>query len=447
MNLSAISYVITFFLTLVSLFYPKKGICLFQPRKLVITYKKFHECGIGMECDVWSMMDTNFLQVLVQQIESSRKKSNKHIIHFRAPHDYRKCIAHLKSKKRMCRALAFVKSLDLIYAVSCSIQSGMKLRKYREVLCVEEDSRIHIHPHRSSCRATPTSSVRKPDSLHIPWGVEHVKAPDAWNHSSGQRIRIGVIDTGIDFNHPDLRHAIGKGINLLYPHMLAWDDNGHGTHIAGTIAGSGLHKGIIGVAPKATIHPVKAFDQQGSAYVSDIIRGIEWCVQHKINIINMSFGMKMFNKSLRTAIVHAYRSGTVIVASSGNDGRKSTVDFPARFPQVVSVGATTRKETVAKFTNRNHNIDVYAPGERIYSTWLHGKYHEMSGTSMATAHVSGVTALMLSLRPRMSVRKVKLILKRTAIALKKNSATQASAGQVNARRAINALKQRKLGCM
>ena len=194
------------------------------------------------------------------------------------------------------------------------------------------------------------------------------------------------------------------------------------------------------MAPRAIIHPVKAFDQNGSAYVSDIIAGIDWCVQNDLDIINMSFGMKTYNPTLEQAVLNAYYRGKVIVASSGNDGKKKSIDFPARFAQVVSVGATTRLGKIAPFSNRGAQIDIYAPGERIYSAWLGGKYYELSGTSMATAHVSGVIALMLSLRA-MSPQQIKNALRRSATSLNRRTNARWQPGQLNAQRAIRAAGQ------
>ena len=137
----------------------------------------------------------------------------------------------------------------------------------------------------------------------IPWGVQEIKAPQAWSSTTGHRIKVGVIDTGVDFNHPDLKHSLARGINLLNRGTLPHDDNGHGTHIAGTIAAANQLHGMIGVAPRATIYPVKAFDHNGSAFVSDIILGIEWCVRNRMDVINMSFGMKTRSKSLLNAVI------------------------------------------------------------------------------------------------------------------------------------------------
>jgi subtilisin family serine protease len=185
----------------------------------------------------------------------------------------------------------------------------------------------------------------------IPWGVQHIKAPQAWSTTTGHRVKVGVIDTGVDFSHPDLRHSVGRGINLLNRGMLPHDDNGHGTHIAGTIAAANQPNGMIGVAPRATVFPVKAFDHNGSAFVSDIILGIEWCVRNRMDIINMSFGMKTRSKSLLNAVTNAFNAGVIVVASSGNDGKRKSIDYPARYPQTVSVGATNKLRRAAAFSN------------------------------------------------------------------------------------------------
>lgn len=274
----------------------------------------------------------------------------------------------------------------------------------------------------------------------FPWGVDQIGAPEIWSKTLGQNIHIGVVDTGIDLKHPDLRNSISSGINLLNRRLLPQDDNRHGTHIAGTIAATGRYSGIIGVAPKAIIHPIKAFDHNGSAYVSDIIAAIDWCVQNDLDIINMSFGMKTYNPNLEQAVLNAYYRGKVIVASSGNDGKKKSIDYPARFSQVVSVVAITRLGKIAPFSNRGVEIDIYAPGERVYSACLGGKYNELSGTSIATANVSGVIALILSLRA-MSPQQIKSALRRSAPSLNRHSNARWQPGQLNAQRTIHAARQ------
>lgn len=258
--------------------------------------------------------------------------------------------------------------------------------------------------------ASPTYSERKPG---IPYGVRWIGAEKVWKHSKGAHVKIAVIDTGADYSHPDLANRLGLGINLVQPLLPPYDDNGHGTHITGTIVASNRKDGIVGVAPEAVVYPVKSFDHKGTAYVSDIIRGLEWCIDNKMDIINMSFGMHRHSPALYEAIMRAHRSGIIIVASSGNDGKQASVDYPARFRQTVSVGASNLKHAVAAFSNRSPDIDIYAPGEKVKSTWPHGQYRKMSGTSMATAHVSGTIALMLSACGKMPVHRIKKILQTT----------------------------------
>jgi subtilisin len=284
-----------------------------------------------------------------------------------------------------------------------------------------------------------TATVHAQGEQFIPWGVSHIRAPEVWNRSTGNRIKIGVIDTGVDYSHPDLQQSVYGGINLVQRYMLPMDDNGHGTHIAGTIAASSQRTGIIGVAPNAAVYAVKAFDYRGSAFVSDIIQGIEWCVRYRMDIINMSFGMKNHSKALEAAVRNAVYSGKVVVASSGNNGKKNQLDYPARFPLTIAVGATNQNHKIAAFSNRGKCIDIYAPGERIYSTWLQGKYNVMSGTSMATSHVTGVIALMLAAKPELSPKQVKLMLQRNASKLGLKSQQSSTRGEVSASQTLKSI--------
>jgi subtilisin len=383
----------------------------------------------------------NFLRQLHEEIGTAQGSAKKHILHFRSSEDYRECQAELHRLKPSLSGLSSVQELHIIHAFSCSLLSSDKFNQGQFPVFVEEDCKMNVH---DSAPTKKSKQIRSHNQLVtepiIPWGVGQIRAPAAWKLSLGNHVSIGVIDTGVDYNHPDLRFAVSRGVNLIHRYLPPYDDNGHGTHISGIIAAAGSTNGIIGVAPKANIHPVKAFDQNGSAYVSDIIAGIDWCVQNNLDIINMSFGMKTYNRSLELAVLNAYHAGRVIVASSGNDGQKATIDFPARFPQVVSVGASTKANKIAPFSNRGRSIDIYAPGERVYSSWLHSAYNELSGTSMATAHVSGVIALMLSLRPRLSPQQIKAILRRCSNPLSQNRSVRWQPGRLNARRVLNALK-------
>ncbi|WP_240415468.1 S8 family peptidase [Paenibacillus periandrae] len=366
----------------------------------------------------------------------------KHIIRFSSRRDYYKCIRQLDAAAKYSVHLPDIQPLAIINAISCTLNTTAKPPSIPYIKSIETDRIMSVHAVKVVNAVQPSSGTAQSHASSIPWGVKHIRAPQTWSKSKGDRIRVGVIDTGADYSHPDLRHCLSYGVNLVNRHLLPNDDNGHGTHIAGTIAAaSSRQQGIVGVAPQAIIHPVKAFDHQGSAFVSDIIGGIDWCVRNQIHIINMSFGMKTYSKALELAVLHAFRSGVIVVASSGNEGKQKIIDYPARLRQVIAVGASTRRGKIAPFSNVSKTIDIYAPGEKIYSTWLKGKYHELSGTSMATSHVSGVVALMLSRKPGLNPTQIKTIVKRHARLLTKPGM---NIREIHALRAVNAVIKPKL---
>lgn len=291
------------------------------------------------------------------------------------------------------------------------------------------------------CKLQLQTSASNRKLIHngIPWGIEKINAPQAWQYTTGRNIKIGVIDTGINYNHPALRDSILPGINLVDRSRPPKDDNGHGTHISGTIAASNPAHGMIGVAPHALIVPVKAFDEHGSAYVSDIALAIDWCVRNGVNIINMSFGMRTKSKAMLSAVNRAYQKGVIIVASSGNDSKRKSIDYPARYLNTVSVGATNANRKITPFSNRGVYIDIYAPGDRIVSAWLNNDYHEMNGTSMATSHVSGAIALLLELYPTLRPGEIKTVLKRSMQPLKYTKTRKA--GELDVMKMLRSAKE------
>ncbi|MGG6312924.1 S8 family peptidase [Paenibacillus macerans] len=378
---------------------------------------------------------SGFLRYLNDHVDTSGK-SGRSIIRFSRPAEFAECVRQLFKLKRRHPALQQIRSSSLLQALICPLGWRGENAHSRFGLWVEEDSKISVHG---------PAPANKGQNSAIPWGVRRIGAPETWSVSTGYRIRIGVIDTGADFSHPDLRHSLARGINLLNRVSLPYDDNGHGTHIAGTIAASGGSQGMMGVAPRSLIFPVKAFDHNGSAYVSDIILGIDWCVRNRMHIVNMSFGMKSNSASLQNIIRKAHNAGIVVVASSGNDKKSRGADYPARYPQTISVGATGKDGKIASFSNHGPYIDIYAPGEKITSSWLGGGYREMSGTSMATSHVSGAVALLLALKPDLKPGEIKRRLRRTARPLPGAAAVKAkgAAGEVSAARLLRAKQGRR----
>lgn len=364
---------------------------------------------------------------LQRSFYSAEERGRRWILRFLNPSDYNLFLRVLKANRSRYNNLREVRNIGLIQAVSFPDSTLAALPSFLNGSTLwEEDVPVRVH-------ALPRGSLVTDKG--IPWGVKHIQAPQAWSRTTGHRVKVGVIDTGVDFGHPDLRHSLERGINLLQRMALPQDDNGHGTHISGTIAAANELHGMIGVAPRALIHPVKAFDHNGTAFVSDIILGIEWCVRNQMDVVNMSFGMKTKSKSLLNAVNNAYRSGILIVASSGNDGRIGNIDYPARYNSTIAVGATNQHSKIAAFTNRSGLIDIYAPGDRVVSAWLRGRHREMSGTSMATSHVTGAIALLLALKPGLSPGQIKSIIKKSAKPLRNSKAPQ-TAGELNIARMI-----------
>jgi subtilisin len=368
-----------------------------------------------------------FLEWLHLSQQEGGERKRRSILRFADPAEYRQLLKALQQQKSGGKPDG-IRKLALIRGISCPWTPDALPRSWGGRVRREEDAVIRVN-------ALP-GSVGVLDR-GIPWGVRHIGAPVVWNRTTGHNVRIGVIDTGIDFQHPDLQHSIDRGINLIYRTLPPQDDNGHGTHISGTIAAANRLHGMIGVAPRASIHPVKAFDYNGSAYVSDIILGIDWCVRSRMDIVNMSFGMQTRSKSLMQAVINARQAGVTVVASSGNDGRSSEIDYPARYGDTIAVGATTEQGRIASFTNRSGAIDIYAPGDKIVSAWLGGKYREMSGTSMATSHVSGAIALLLAHKPGLNPDQIQEIIRRSGKPLEGTKAPRTT-GELNV---IRMLKQ------
>jgi subtilisin family serine protease len=227
----------------------------------------------------------------------------------------------------------------------------------------------------------------------IPWGVQRVGAPQAWAKTQGAGAAVAVIDTGIDATHPDLAGQVVGGINILDPqHPDNWkDDEGHGTHVAGTIAAAGLNGGYAGVAPKAKLYAVKVLDKDGNGNYSDVIAGIEWAMDHGVKIANMSLGADEGSDPLHNAVKAALAKGMIIIAAAGNTG--GSVGYPGAYPEAVAVGASDKTDKVAPFSSRGPEVAYIAPGVDIFSLKMGGGYVSLSGTSMASPHIAGLAAL------------------------------------------------------
>lgn len=236
----------------------------------------------------------------------------------------------------------------------------------------------------------PLWEVLAAEGQTIPWGISRVKSPQAWAKNKGKGVRVCVVDTGIDPQHPDLK--VTEGENFVTSNSSKWaDDNGHGSHVAGIIAALDNNYGVVGVAPEAELIAIKVLNKDGIGSNSQIADGIMSCVHHKADIINLSLGGPSPSIILKCAIEKALKAGITIVAATGNDGKKY-IQYPASYDGVYAVTAMGEDFKMAKFSNYGKETSFIAPGVGILSTTKKG-YARFNGTSMATPHVAGVFAL------------------------------------------------------
>ncbi|MGY3714621.1 S8 family serine peptidase [Sutcliffiella cohnii] len=275
------------------------------------------------------------------------------------------------------------------------------LKKNKDILAVEIDQRIQVN-----------GQVED-------WGIQAVNAPTAWQSQfTGKGIKVAVLDTGIS-PHEDL--VIAGGVSFVSYTTSYTDDNGHGQHVAGIIGAKNNGIGTVGAAPDAEIYAVKVLDRNGSGYLSDIIKGIDWSITNKMDIINLSLGASTHSLSLQKAVDKAYDSGILVVAAAGNkgnaDGSGDTVEYPARYESTIAVSAIDSSNRRGNFSATGTTIEVTAPGVNIFSTHLNNQYAYMNGTSMAAPYVSGTLALLKQANPTLSHVQLREKLKDTVIDL------------------------------
>jgi len=234
------------------------------------------------------------------------------------------------------------------------------------------------------------------------WGVKHIGA--GMVHQDGNKgtgVKIAVIDSGIDYNHPDLNDNYAGGYDFYNDDGYPMDDDGHGTHVAGTIGAEDNDSGVVGVAPEADIYALKILGADGSGSYSDVIAALEWCVDNDIQVTNNSYGSSGDPGDLvKQAFDNANAAGIINIAAAGNEGnppgRGDNVIYPARWDSVIAVAATDSSDKRAKWSSTGPDVELAAPGVSIVSTLPGGVYGIMSGTSMASPHAAGTAALVIS---------------------------------------------------
>lgn len=262
------------------------------------------------------------------------------------------------------------------------------LKKDPDVVRVEEDGIMQALELQREGNPNPLAQT-------IPAGITQVKAPDAWPSSQGEGIKVFILDTGIDADHPDLVANLRTGKSFVTSESSTDDFNGHGTHCAGTVAAAFNNQGVVGVAPYAYLYPVKVLSSTGSGSWSWLIAALDWIMDKKgARIASMSLGGLGAPQALADMCEAAYDDGVLLVAAAGNSGpANNTVGFPAKYPHVMAVSAIDSNDTIAVFSSRGPEVEITAPGVSVLSTTRGGGYGNLSGTSMACPHVSGVAAL------------------------------------------------------
>ena len=231
------------------------------------------------------------------------------------------------------------------------------------------------------------------DPPRLSYATKMLGAELEWPETRGKGIKVAVLDTGVDTNHPDLQHLAGA---VDMTGQGPEDRNGHGTWCCGAIGANGK---MVGVAPECELYSVKVMRDDGTGNVKDIIAGLEWCLINGIDVISMSLGgPKPSDSRYHHVMQELYKRGTLIVAAAGNNGAlfpdKDTVGYPAEWPEVCAVIAVDITKGLAGFSSRGAQAEIGAAGVEVWGLWPGGGYTKLSGTSMATPVIAGASVLL-----------------------------------------------------
>ncbi len=248
------------------------------------------------------------------------------------------------------------------------------------------------------------------------WNLPNIDTERGWALNKGASdVIVGVVDTGVDMDHADLQGRLAPGYNFIDRGSRPMDDVGHGTHVSGVISANvnnGI--GIAGMNWFGKIMPVKVLDSSGTGNTYSVAEGIIWAADHGAKVINMSLGNYANAQFLHDAIRYAFDKDVVLIAASGNDN-SSEPGYPAAYPEVLAVAATdSQKKKKASFSNYGDYIGVSAPGVNIASTYPHNQYAALSGTSMASPHVTALAALIRAANPDLKNTEVMEVIRQSA---------------------------------
>lgn len=313
--------------------------------------------------------------------------------------------------------------------------------------------------------ATAALIPNDPELAHL-YGLTRMSAQSAWDHTTGSSsIVVAIVDTGVNYNHPDLHanihlnageiagNSIDDDSNGYIDDVIGYDfanvdadphdDHGHGSHCAGIVGARGNNGvGVVGINWQVGILPVKALDSGGSGSNADVAAGIEYAVDRGASIVSLSLGSDSPSSAIENAIAYARTHGVLVVAAAGNSW--SDIDqnptYPASYPDenLIAVAATNANDGLAYFSNFSAvSVDVGAPGEDIESTVLGSNYDYYSGTSMATPYVAGLAALVKSVAPSVSYTELREVIFASVDQLPALNGKTVTGGRVNANSAVN----------
>src|SRR3989338_4895635 len=263
----------------------------------------------------------------------------------------------------------------------------------------------------------PVYAADAVSELNTTWSVKQIGAGTVHiNGNTGAGIKIGIIDSGINYNHPDLDGVYAGGYDFVQSDNEPMDVYGHGTHVAGTACAEANGFGVVGVAPNCALYALRVLNDDGVGAWSKTIAAMQWAVDNGLQVVNLSLGSsKNPGTAVKTAFNNAAAAGIVIVAAAGNSGNNAgkgdNIIYPAKYASVIAVGATDANNKRASFSSTGSDLEIMAPGLSVLSTWNDSTsylnpqpiclgsdcwYKYGSGTSMASPHVAGAAALVIS---------------------------------------------------
>ncbi len=336
-----------------------------------------------------------------------------------------------------------------INTAEITLKEGTEVMNAIDVLRKREEV-VHAEPN----YLVEKSNIPNDPGYDSLWAMEKIDAPGAWDITTGsEEVVVPVLDTGIDYNHPDLKDNMWTsedghhGYNAVNDSYYPMDDHGHGTHVAGTIGAVGNNEeGVVGVNWNVSLMGVKILDSEGSGTLADILSGLDYVLERKrdgenIVVTSNSWWGRRRSDLVYEAIEQHLEEGILFVTAAGNEGENNgeRPSYPGNYdlPNIISVAATNQDDELAGFSNYGkRSVHVGAPGVDINSTWSDGEYSSQRGTSMAVPHVSGLVALLASHDPSYDYNNLKNIILSSADSSDPLQNQTLVGGRINASNAI-----------